>query len=443
VSLIADPRTHSELSLIVEQSGRCALLDGEQLFCADGSSDSPDIVVLGASSRETADSALQAASRLRAELKTVPVVLVTAYSSEEVAIRALRCGVTDIIRLPVAPDELRNALLSVARDQNEAESARNSGSTVSSIPSDIIGCSSSMRRVRDFASRVATTETTVLITGETGTGKELVARLIHRLSRRSSRPLITVNCAAIPESLLEGELFGYERGAFTGATVAHSGKLGAANGGTLFLDEIGDLSLLAQAKILRLLESGEIYRLGSYRPTSVNIRFIAATNTELEHAVAAGGFRRDLFYRLNIARLTLPSLRQRKEDIPDICAFYLTHFHKIFGKQTGKVISPDLMAALQDHDWPGNVRELRNVLEILYLNSNSELLTRDDLPETCIPDQQPRLRRMVTERERLIDTLRATNWNKSRAAERLRWSRMTLYRKLAKYQIVSIDSPAA
>ena len=300
----------------------------------------------------------------------------------------------------------------------------------------LIGSSLAMWKVKTYLRKVAVTDSHVLITGETGTGKELAAQYIHRHSTRHTKPLVTINCAALPDGLLESELFGYERGAFTGAVSSYAGKLKLADGGTVLFDEIGDMSLYAQAKILRLIETKEVYPLGGGRGVPLNIRIIAATNRELERQTAKGEFRQDLYYRLNVARVYLPPLRDRKDDIPTL----LDHYVQTYSARTGRGIegiSDEAMELLSRYEWPGNVRELMNLVERIFIDPPVEKIAIADLPQTMRAALLPRQDTIPPERELLLYTLSQTNWNKSKAAERLHWSRMTLYRKIAKYHIVA------
>lgn len=285
-----------------------------------------------------------------------------------------------------------------------------------------------------YAEKVARTDSTVLITGETGTGKDLIARHVHAHSQRALADMLCINCAAMPDSLVESELFGYERGAFTGAQSAYPGKLKLADKGTMLLDEVGELSLPAQAKLLRAIENQEIFRLGARRSESVDVRIIASTNQDLESMVADKRFRADLFYRLNVARIHVPPLRQRHEDIPLLCAHYLLEM----GRRSGVHVvgmSAEALECLMHYQWPGNVRELKNVVEAILIDPPCGYVQPRDLP--------PNLQRCLDafdhsgpdERERIIAALFATRWNKCRAAEHLHWSRMTLYRKISKYRI--------
>jgi two-component system response regulator HydG len=282
---------------------------------------------------------------------------------------------------------------------------------------------------------VARSRATVLVTGETGTGKERVAQAIHALSPRSHLPFVVVNCGALPDTLIESELFGHARGAFTGAVGAQRGKLVEADGGTLFLDEIGEMSLYAQARLLRALETQDVQPLGGGRSQRVDIRIVAATNRELEGEVAANRFRADLFYRLNVARLIIPPLRDRPGDVALLTRSVIAELNK---RDDTHVETPDggLLAALTAHDWPGNVRELRNLIEAVFIDPPKGRLCMEHLP----PAFQAVFGRYCStspesERSRLIDALEQTNWNKAEAAKALNWSRMTLYRKLVKYHV--------
>jgi transcriptional regulator with GAF, ATPase, and Fis domain len=296
----------------------------------------------------------------------------------------------------------------------------------------MLGASLAIREVKAHLRRIAACSSNVLITGETGTGKELAAELIHGQSSRAERPLVTLNCAAVPDSLLESELFGFERGAFTGAHVAQDGKLKLAAGGTVFLDEVGDLSPYAQAKVLRAVETGEIQRLGGRRPQQIDVRVIAATNKNLEDDP---NFRRDLYFRLNVARVHLPPLRERKEDILPLADSFRTEFERTFGCKTS-AFTANAQELLLTHHWPGNVRELRHIVEAAFINPGANAAGEIDLPV----EFRKSIRSFSGgELERILAALSKTHWNRSRAAEELRWSRMTLYRKMARYKITEVQ----
>jgi DNA-binding NtrC family response regulator len=298
----------------------------------------------------------------------------------------------------------------------------------------MIGDSPAIQEIKSCIQRIAATDSNVLITGETGTGKELIAELIQRNSRRRQQRYVCINCAAIPDSLLESELFGYERGAFTGAQIAGEGKLEGANGGTVFFDEIGDMSLYAQAKILRLIESKEIQRLGSRRPMKVDFRVIAATNLDVDSPANSPNFRRDLYFRLNVARIHMPALRERKSDIPLLIGHFIGHFNQEFGRHV-EGVGDEAMAALLHHDWPGNIRELKNTVEALFVHLPTGREKQLELPERLRRQMAGTAGLPLNEQERLLSALWATDWNMSKAARQLHWSRMTLYRKMAKYEV--------
>lgn len=297
----------------------------------------------------------------------------------------------------------------------------------------MVGESSAIRAIKSSISKIAATDCNVLVTGETGTGKELVAELIHKNSRRAEGPLICLNCAAIPDTLTESELFGYERGAFTGAYAAYKGKLKQADGGTVLLDEIGDMSLSAQAKLLRLLDKKPIQRVGGRRDVTIDLRVIAATNQDLEGLMAVGKFRRDLYYRLNVAHISLPPLRTRKEDLPLLLRYFIGELNARITKQV-RGICPRLVERLLQYDWPGNIRELKNMTEVCLMNLNAGTIDLTEIPEQY-RDKLPGY--STDEKASILSALFSTKWNKSKAAQKLHWSRMTLYRKLTKYHIIS------
>ena len=311
-----------------------------------------------------------------------------------------------------------------------------------SCQSPLIAVSPSIRDVLAYAGKVAASDCTVLVTGETGTGKEMIAQLIHRQSARREQPFISINCAAVPEALFESELFGYERGAFTGASTSYPGKLKLAQGGTVLLDEIGEMPLSMQAKMLRVIEAREVSRLGGRHAEPIDVRFIAATNQDLEALLVQQKFRADLFFRLNVARVHLPPLRERRGDIAELFMHYVGVMSLATG-QAMEALTEQALACLLRYHWPGNVRELRNVVEALFIDLPDHSITPDDLP--------PALSAMADrpgtdddrERERIVAALFATRWNKCKAAAELNCSRMTLYRKLTKYRISPPAMPIA
>lgn len=306
----------------------------------------------------------------------------------------------------------------------------------------MIGSSKPLLDIKLALARIAASNCTVLITGETGTGKELAAEFVHANSMRRDRPFTCINCAAIPDSLLENELFGHSRGAYTGADATYDGLLTAANGGTVFLDEIGDMSLSAQAKILRVIEKKEVCRIGATRPTRLDIRFVAATNQNLEAKGNEGSFRRDLFFRLSVALVHLPPLRERKEDLPLLLKHYCHEFRP--GPQLRPIeFSEASIRLLLHYNWPGNIRELKNLAESMSIAGIAGPIEPVHLPEKLRPPEIHRTETYrtetatIAERESLISALSWAGGNKAAAARRLNWSRMTLYRKLTKHQIFS------
>ncbi len=396
----------------------------------------PDLVILG-SCEEDAGTVLEVASKIRFEDRKVPLILLVASSTEEMAIAAIRVGVNDYFKLPFPLAQLVQSVRRCLADPRHRVRPRDRGASAVTDARWIIGKNHVIRKIHEYIQKVAATDSQVLITGETGTGKELVAELIHASSARHEKPFICVNSAAIPDSLLESELFGYERGAFTGAHSLKEGTLKLAEGGTAFFDEIGDMSPYAQAKILRAIDSKEVHRLGGRGSVHVDVRFIAATNQDLERLVAEDKFRKDLYFRLNVARIHLPPLRDRREDIPLLFDHYLQQLNRRLGREV-EGFGEDALDPLLSYDWPGNVRELKNLLEAIFVNVTSRRISFADLPEQYqrrFLDAAP-----LAERDRLLSALLATKWNKSMAAQKLHWSRMTLYRKMAKHRISRADT---
>jgi transcriptional regulator with PAS, ATPase and Fis domain len=329
-----------------------------------------------------------------------------------------------------------------------------SGAGVSLCEEDgLVGRSRDFLRAKEMIRRIARFDTTALITGETGTGKELAAHAIHRLSARRGKPFISVNCAALPEGLLESELFGFEKGAFTGALQRQEGKFRAAHEGTLFLDEIGDMTLSAQARILRVLESREVQPLGARTSVPVDVRVVAATHHDLEQLVDEGRFRSDLFFRLSVLPIALPPLRERRDDIPELANHFVRELNVRYDLHL-EGIDDRAMELLCLHQWPGNIRQLRNAVEGAFVVCLSQLIRFEDFRSLhgsndstysggpAVPQTAPGFSYVATSREadRLMDVLQATRWNKSEAAKRLHWSRMTLYRKIAKYGLSQEDA---
>lgn len=373
--------------------------------------------------------------KLRDADSELTVIIMTGYASVETAVEALKRGAYDYVTKPIDPDELVHLVanaLGHKRYRRELEQLREN---IEEIYPEVrlIGNSPAMRRVMQLIEMVAPTDTTVLISGESGTGKEVVARAIHAASPRRHMPMVVIHCGALTETLLESELFGHERGAFTGAHYRKKGKFEVADGGTAFLDEISDISLKTQTDLLRVLQEKEIQRVGGTQSINVDFRCVAATNKSLEDLVKAGTFRPDLYYRLKVFAIDLPPLRDRREDIPILADHFLTKLAKSMNRPAPK-LSPEAVDLLLGHDWPGNVRELENAIE------RAMVIGRDpEIPASAFPFQlQPSVQAAghtleQVERAHIERVLRETDNNLSRAARILAIDRTTLYNKLRRY----------
>ena len=412
---------------VLEASGGHAILE-----CFDAHS--PQLLILE-SSRDDGTGALDIVAQIRNRDRRFPIILVTCQGSEALAIAALRSGLKDYFQQPFSLQEFFAAVNRCIMDRASQSFNTTRRSIVPCLADkpDLIAESFHTQSIKSYLLKIAAVDSHVLVTGETGTGKELTARFIHQQSARRDKPLVAINCAALPDGLVESELFGYEKGAFTGAHSTYAGKLKLADGGTVLFDEIGDMSPYAQAKILRAIESKEVYPLGGKRGIPLEIRIIAATNHDLDRLVADKRFRKDLYYRLNIARVHLPPLRERKEDIPRLLAYHLEEFNAR-QERALQGFTDEALESLLRYDWPGNIRELKNVIEAIFIDPPLERIAIKDLPEPI--RQQSQTSTAPTERERLLSVLCSVNWNKSKAAEQLHWSRMTVYRKMAKYHIL-------
>lgn len=369
---------------------------------------------------------IEVARRIRATRPEIPVILLTDKGSEALAVAALRLRLTDYFSGPFDWDLIRLSL--------ERKAPRNADDTQLVNGRRLVGTSDYIAKIRKSIARIAPSPSNVLITGETGTGKEVVAELLHSNSARAAGPFVCINCAAIPDTLFESELFGYEKGAFTGAASTQPGKLQQARGGTVLLDEIGEMSLTAQAKILRVIETRQMYSLGARQPTDLDVRIIASTNQELEELVEKKQFRKDLYFRLNVGRIRLTPLRKRPADIPPLIDAFVGEFSRAFGREVDG-FGETALRLLTAHSWPGNAREVRNVVESAFLTSSARCFTRDDLPEYLRGDLQP-VFSPADEKELLLAALKTASWNKSEAARKLDWSRMTIYRKMVKYGLI-------
>ena len=398
---------------------------------------------------------LQVLRELRTKGINTAVVVLTAFSSIETAIEAMKLGAYDYVSKPFKVDKLKavikNAISSSAGLDRSLFFARQ---PIDSGNTGIIGNTPEMRRVLDLVDQVAATNATVLIFGESGTGKELIARAIHYRSPRASRPLIKVSCAALPESLLESELFGHEKGAFTNAVYRRPGRFELADTGTLFLDEVGEMSPAMQSKLLRVLQEREFERVGGTRSIKVDVRIIAATNKDLRKEVADGRFREDLYYRLSVVPIYLPPLRERKDDIIPLAEEFIKRFSQELGK-TIQCLTDDAKKALRNYDWPGNVRELENCMEraviftksdridkdMLFLNSSavnaSDSANIESIPATAESSAEDKLLMSLEELEKrhIMAVLEKTNRNRTEAAKILKITRRTLLNKIKAYSI--------
>jgi two-component system nitrogen regulation response regulator NtrX len=404
---------------------------------------------------------LEVLSRLRGLNESLPVVIVSAHGTAATALEAGRLGAFRFIEKPLSKDYVLDAV----REGLELGTLRRENRTLRSALESrhqLVGESGSLRRIMEQVRRAAPTNATVLILGESGVGKELIARAIHRASLRAKERFVQVNCAAIPEELIESELFGHERGAFTGATEKQTGKFEMADRGTIFLDEVGDMSAKTQAKVLRVLQEGEVERLGSSRTIKVDTRVIAATNKDLEQEIAEGRFREDLYFRLSVIPITVPPLRDRVEDIPALVQHFTAQFSRDNNRRPTR-LSAEAMEALKHSRWRGNIRELRNTVERLLIMADRDVVEADDVRAVVRTELRapaaaaasasqganttasaaPGVAKPVTlrefkevsEREFLVEKLREFGWNISKTADVIDTPRSNLYKKLEQYGI--------
>jgi two-component system, NtrC family, response regulator AtoC len=390
---------------------------------------------------------IELTSRIVANRPDIPVVVLTAFGSFEAAVAAMRAGAYDFVTKPVELDALAMSLSrAIERKHLRAEVSRLRQVVAQTQRFDeILGASGAMQRVYTMIDQVAQTDATVLITGESGTGKEMVARALHRRSKRSEGPFVAINCAAMPEALLESELFGHVKGAFTDARSNKPGLFTQANGGTLFLDEIGELSLTLQPKLLRVLQERTVRPIGGQQEIAVDVRLLVASNRDFEHMVEEKTFREDLYYRINVVALPLPPLRARAADVLLLAQHFVTHYATVFGKPVS-AISPAAAERLVHYSWPGNVRELQNCIERAVAVANFGALGVEDLPEKIrqyeagpLPMHQQGHQAIVTveevERRHILHVLELLNSNRTEAARALGLDRKTLYRKLLRYGV--------
>jgi len=442
ILIIDDDRAFREiLEVVLADTGyevRVATGGAEGLTMVDR--ETPDLVLLDL--RMPDMEGLEVLQRLKASAPELAVVMMTAYGSIKTAVEAIRQGAFDFLTKPFDLDELKNTIqnaltLQVLTRENQALRTLLHQQTMD-FP-DITGLSPRIRQVFSVMKRVTHHDVTVLITGETGTGKELVARALHRHGSRCEGPFVAVNGAALSESLLEAELFGHEKGSFTGAAGTRLGRFEMAKGGTLFLDEVADMSPLMQAKLLRVLQEGEFERVGGTRSISTDIRLVAATNKDLASEVAAKRFREDLYYRLNVVTISMPPLRERRDDIPLLVARFLEEFGESYGRKITSV-APQAMACLTGYDWPGNIRELKHHIEQAVLLGDGPVLTADHLPPTLttrlsipFPTAAPTKDLDSVEAQHILGVLQQCSWNRSRASEILGLHRNTLREKIRRF----------
>lgn len=448
--LIVDDEKDIRISLtgILEDEGYQVMTAASGVEALESArQDLPDLVLLdiwmpGMDGLETLE-------KLKILFPQVTVIMISGHGTIETAVRSTKLGAFDFIEKPLSLDKVLitvcNALrMRQLRVEND-ELKRAVGNEY-----ELIGCSSVMSTLREQIMRVAPTNASVLVTGENGTGKELVARSIHYYSQRRDKPFIAINCAAIPEELIESELFGHERGAFTGAIAQKKGKFDLADGGTLFLDEIGDMSLKTQAKVLRILQERSFERVGGTRVVSVDVRIIAATNKAINEEIRQNRFREDLYYRLNVVPFRAPSLRERVDDIPILVPYFVGQFYHREGCEP-KTFLPETMELLCRHAWPGNVRELKNIIERILIMTPGRIVTPSDIPDlqfekglTGLPYPSEdgggvmgtlREAREEFERGFIVQKLEENDWNISRTADVIELERSNLHRKIKSYGI--------
>lgn len=422
---------HNRYNILLAEDGKSAL----ELFSSE------KIDVLLADLKMHGMDGFQLMQKVKELSPDTITIILTAYGSIETAVNAMKHGAYDFVTKPINLDEIdmlvRRALSSRKMEQENISLKHQLEKRYGF--ENIVGSTPQIKQIFETIKQVAPTKATVLITGESGTGKELIANAIHTHSLRKNKPLIDVHCAALAETLLESELFGHEKGAFTGAIQLKPGRFELADGGTLFLDEISETNQATQVKLLRVLETQKFQRVGGTDNIKVDIRLITATNTSLLQRIKEGKFREDLYFRLNVVSINVPPLRERKDDIPLLINTFLKEFNKEHKKQITSV-SPDAFEKLMDYSWPGNVRELRNLLESIVILSNKKEIELDDLPVYIREGTTPIMLKETAnirdaEKILIMDALRKTKNNKTKAAQIIGISRRTLHRKLHEYGI--------
>jgi two-component system nitrogen regulation response regulator NtrX len=442
ICLIDDePAILNTLSSILEDEGYQVLVAKSGLEALKiVRSEAPDLVILDIWMPEM--DGLETLKRLRAQFPSILVVMMSGHGSIETAVKATKLGAYDYLEKPLDLEKV-TILVRNALHQRKLEEENLNLRIQVERRFELVGSSPAMERLREMIAMAAPANSRVLISGANGTGKELVARAIHLQSPRHNRSFVEINCAAIPETLIESELFGHEKGSFSGASSMKRGKFELADGGTLFLDEIGDMSLATQAKVLRALQEQQFTRVGGTKLINVQVRVIAASNKDLAEEIGKGSFREDLFYRLNVLPIVVPTLKERRDDIPELAQ----HFLRLHSEEQGmkpKEFSPQGMEALQRHDWPGNIRELRNLIERLLIMVPKPVIDGPDVdmflqgrapsgvPSISVGTHYDSLReaRNAFEREVISRKLRENNWNVSKTADELKIERSHLHRKI-------------
>lgn len=370
--------------------------------------------------------------------QNIVTIIITAYAAVDTAIQALKDGAFDYVTKPVDPDDLSRLIRNAVEKRRLVTENLQLRQQIAELlpPDDVVGESPAMKKVMEMVNTVARTDSTVMILGESGTGKELIARAIHSRSSRRYFPIITINCGAYPEGLLESELFGHEKGSFTGAMYRRMGKLEMADKGTLFLDEVGNISEKMQMDLLRVIETKKFTRLGGDKTIDVDFRVICATNKDLEKAIKEGSFREDLYYRLNVFSMVLPPLRERRTDIPLIAKYFLTKYAQSMNKNMID-FSPQAMEMISAYDWPGNIREVRNVVERAMVVAKGNQIQVGDLSFPFPSQSMPLVGESLEEVEKnhIEKILNQTKGNIAQAAEILKLSRLTIYNKIEKYHL--------
>ena len=445
--LVIDDETavRDSLKMILEYDGySCRLAPSGQDGIAEIQRDSPDLVFLDV--KMPGMDGLEVLRKIREQDETIQVVMISGHGTVTTAVEATKLGAFDFLEKPLSTERVKLTIRN-AIDQRKLVDENRGWRRVDQVRHEMIGDSPVLAKITEEIRRAAPVRSSVLIQGESGVGKELVARAIHRNSSRTRERFVQVNCAAIPDDLIESELFGHEKGSFTGATEKQIGKFEQADRGTIFLDEVGDMSLKTQAKVLRVLQEGEIDRLGSSRTMKVDVRVLAATNKDLEKAIEGGEFREALFFRLSVIPIQVPSLRERAEDIPQLVA----HFATLFARENNfkpKQFSNAALEALSRQHWRGNVRELRNSVERLLVMTegqtidlpDAELVLRVDARQAGVGSAGQEARTLrefkeLSERAFLVAKLRELGWNISKTAELVDTPRSNLYKKLEQYKI--------